>query len=245
MIKIKTPEEIEKIAVAGKIAQGALQAALNAIKPGITLLELDKIAEDYILDHGAQPGFKTVDDYDFTTCININEGLVHGLPNDYALKVGDLVSVDLGAYLDGWHSDLSYTVEVESDVHKEFLEIGKKALQAGIDQFRIGNRVGDVGFAMQNVVESAGCTVSDDLVGHGIGESLHEDPYVPGYGNPGEGIKIEEGMVFAIEIIYQKGNPEIMIEDDDWTISTADRSLAGLFEHTVAATKDGPRILTL
>lgn len=245
MIKIKSKEEIEKIAKAGKIAQGALQATISAVKPGVTTLELDEVAEKYILEQGATPGFKTVEDYDFTTCINVNEGLVHGLPNDYVLKPGDLVSIDLGAYLDGWHSDLSYTVEVETAEHKEFLEIGQKALQAGIDQFVIGNRIGDVGFAMQNVVEDAGCTVSEDLVGHGIGKELHEDPYVPGYGEPGEGVKIEEGMVVAIEIIYQKGKPEIMIEDDDWTISTADRSLAGLFEHTVAATKDGPRLLTL
>lgn len=244
MIPIKTPKEIEKIASAGKIAQGALQAALKEVKPGITTSELDKIAEDYILKNGATPGFKTVEDYNYTTCINVNEGLVHGLPNEYKLKKGDLVSIDLGAYLDGWHSDLSYSTEVETQNHKEFLKIGKNALDAGIKAFEVGNRLGDVGYAMQSVVEKAGYTVSRDLVGHGIGRELHEEPYVPGYGRPGKGLEIRPGMVFAIEIIYQKGDPEIAILDDEWTLVTADGSLSGLFEHTVAATEAGPRILT-
>lgn len=244
MIKTKKPEEIEIIARAGKIAKGALDAAVAAVHPGVTTLEIDKIAEDYILSHGAKPGFKTVENYEFTTCININEGLVHGLPTSYKLQPGDLVSIDLGAYLEGWHSDLSHTVEVDTSEHKEFLEVGEKALQAGIEQIVIGNRLGDVGYAIQNVIESNGYTVSEDLVGHGLGRELHEDPYVPGYGMPGEGIEIKEGMVLAIEVIYQKGNPEIMVAEDDWTIVTADGSLSALFEHTVAVTKDGPRILT-
>lgn len=244
MIPIKTPEEIEKIAASGKIAQGALKAVLMEIRPGITTLELDRIAENYILDKNAKPGFKMVEDYNYTTCINVNDGLVHGIPNNYELKPGDLVSVDLGVYLDGWHSDLSYTVEVETTEHKEFLDLGEKALQAGIEQFVVGNKLGDIGYAMQSIIEKGGCSVSRDLVGHGVGKELHEEPYVPGYGRPGKGIKIEEGMVFAIEIIYQKGDPEIALLEDDWTIVTADGTLAGLFEHTVAATKDGPKILT-
>lgn len=245
MITIKNPEQIEKIATAGKIAQGALQEALKAIKPGMTTLDIEKIAEKYILDNGGEPGFKRVEGYDFTTCINVNDGLVHGIPNDYVLKSGDIVSVDLGVYLDGWNSDLSYTVEVETNTEEEFLAVGKKALEAGIAAFKIGNSLGDIGHAMQTVVENAGYSVSRDLVGHGIGEELHESPFVPGYGTPGKGLKIEEGMVFAIEIIYQKGSPELELLDDDWTLATADGSLAGLFEHTVAATKEGPRILTL
>lgn len=245
MIPIKTPEQIEKMVAAGKIAKGALNATIGAAKPGITTLELNNIVDKYICDNGATPGFKTVDDYDFATCININEGLVHGIPNDYVLKAGDLVSIDLGAYLDGWHSDLSHTIEVETNVHKDFLELGKSALDKGIKAFKVGNKLGDVGHAMQETIENVGYTVSKDLVGHGIGEQLHENPYVPGYGVPGQGVEIKEGMVFAIEIIYQKGEPELEIADDDWTIVTADGSLAGLFEHTVAVTKEGPRILTI
>lgn len=244
MIKIKTPEEIEKIAKAGKIAKQALDKALEVVEPGVKLFEIDKIVDDFITKKGAKPGFKMVEGYDFATCININEGLVHGIPDDYVLKEGDLVSVDLGVYLDGWHSDLSHTVEVGTNKHEEFLNVGKKALEAGINAFRVGNNLGDIGFEMQKVVENAGYTVSRDLVGHGIGRQLHEEPYVPGYGRRGQGPKLEEGMVFAIEIIYQKGSPEMKIIEDEWTIETKDGSLAGLFENTVALTEDGPKILT-
>ena len=244
MISIKTPEEIEKIAKAGKIANQALNKALEAVKPGVTLSEIDKIVDDFIANKGAKAGFKTVDGYDYATCINVNEGLVHGIPNDYVLNEGDLVSIDLGVYLDGWHSDLSYTTEVKTNKHKEFLQVGKDALEAGIKEFKVGNRLGDIGYAIQKVVEDAGYTVSRDLVGHGIGEEIHEKPYVPGYGISGKGLKLKEGMVFAVEVIYQKGDPEMEIIDDDWTIVTKDGSLAGLFEDTVALTKNGPKILT-
>ncbi len=245
MISIKSKEEIEIMQKAGNIASKVLKKTLSSVVPGITTLELDKIAEEEIVKLGASPSFKMVDEYEFSTCININDGLVHGLPNNYKIKKGDLVSIALGAYLDGFHSDLSYTIEVETNVHEEFLNLGKKALEAGIEKCLVGNHIGDISYAMQSVIEAGGCTVSRDLVGHGIGRELHEDPYVPGYGKPGKGSEIQEGMVFAIEIIYQKGSPEIIIAEDDWTIKTADGSLAGLFEHTVAATKSGPEILTL
>lgn len=244
MISIKTPEQIEKITRAGKIAKQALNKALEVVEPGVKLSEIDKIVDDFIVNKGAKPGFKTVEGYDFATCININEGLVHGVPDDYKLKEGDLVSIDLGVFLDGWHSDLSYTVEVGTNKHKKFLEVGKNALKAGIEAFRTGNTLGDIGNAMQSIVEDTGYSVSRDLVGHGIGKNLHEDPYVPGYGVSGQGPKLKEGMVFAIEVIYQKGDPEMKIIDDDWTIVTKDGSLAGLFEETVVLTKNGPEILT-
>lgn len=217
---------------------------MEVVEPGVKLSEIDKIVDDFIVNKGAKPGFKTVEGYDFATCININEGLVHGVPDDYKLKEGDLVSIDLGVFLDGWHSDLSYTVEVGTNKHKKFLEVGKNALKAGIEAFRTGNTLGDIGNAMQSIVEDTGYSVSRDLVGHGIGKNLHEDPYVPGYGVSGQGPKLKEGMVFAIEVIYQKGDPEMKIIDDDWTIVTKDGSLAGLFEETVVLTKNGPEILT-
>ena len=244
MISVKTPEEIEIMKEGGKIARGALEKVLEVTKPGVKTLELEKIADEFIQSKGGEPSFKTVADYDYATCININEGVVHGLPGNYELKEGDVVSVDLGVFYKGFHTDLSHTVEVETDKHKDFLKVGEKALTAGISQCKIGNRIGDISSMMQKVVEKAGYTVSRDLVGHGIGKELHEDPYVPGYGKVGDGHKIKEGMVFAIEIIYQTGSPEIVIADDDWTIETADGSIAGLFENTVAATKSGPKVLT-
>lgn len=245
MIPIKNKKELEIMAESGKISAGALEEVKKAVKPGVSLLELNTIAEKVITESGAAASFKIIDNYNFATCLNVNEGLVHGVPTDYKLKVGDLVSLDMGAFYKGFHSDLSYTVEVETNEEEKFLNAGKKALEAGIENMRPGKRVGNISHAMQKVVEKAGYTVSRELVGHGIGKELHEDPYVPGYGVPRKGPKIEEGMVFAIEIIYQKGRPEIEIDDeDDWTIRTADGSLAALFEHTVAATKSGPVVLT-
>jgi methionyl aminopeptidase len=244
VISIKTPEEIKIMAEGGKIARETLNAVLDAIKPGVKTRELEKIADDYILSKSSEPSFKTVEDYDFATCININEGLVHGLPGEYEIKEGDLVSVDLGVLYKGFHTDLSHSVEVGTNEHTDFLKVGENALMAGISQCKVGNKIGDISNAMQEVVETAGYTVSRDLVGHGIGKELHEEPYVPGYGKAGSGQEIEEGMVFAIEIIYQDGSPEIAISEDEWTLETADKSISGLFENTVAATNSGPKVLT-
>lgn len=244
MIYIKTPEEIEIMKVAGSIASDALLTTLKAVKPGVTLLELDKIAETVIRDNKAEPSFMTVDGYKYTSCINVNDGIVHGLPNKYVLKPGDLVSIDLGALYKGYHSDLSYTLEVETTDETEFLETGKKALNKAIKMCKVGKRIGDISNAMQTVVESKGYSVSEMLVGHGIGKSLHEDPYVPCYGKPKTGLKLKEGMVFAVEIIYQKGMPDIIEDKDGWTLKTADGSLSGLFERTVAISKQGPILLT-
>ncbi len=244
-ISRKSPEEIQIMREGGKISALALQKVLAALRPGVTTLDLDKLAEKTILENGATPSFKTVEEYKFTTCININEGIVHGLPGGYKIKRGDVVSIDLGALYKGLHTDLSYTVEVESTKEKAFLEAGKRALEAGTFACLAGNRLGDVGYAIQKVIEGSGYTVSEELVGHGIGKELHESPYVPGYGYRGSGIKIEVGMVFAIEVIYQKGKPELALDKDMWTIKTADNSLSALFEHTVAVTLGGPQTLTI
>jgi methionyl aminopeptidase len=244
MIHIKNSTEIQIMKEGGHISATALAEVLKNLRPGVTLLELDKIAERTISSLGGTSSFKTVDDYRFTTCLNVNEGIVHGLPNKYVVKVGDLVSVDLGALYKGFHTDLSYTVEVGTNKESKFLDIGKKALEDGISKCVLDNRIGDVSYAIQRIVESAGYTVSRDLVGHGVGKELHEEPYVPGYGKPGKGIQLKEGMVLAVEVIYQKGRPEIELAQDGWTLKTVDNSLSGLFESTVAITKDGPLVLT-
>lgn len=244
MIHIKTPQEIEIMRESGKIAALVLKNIVAAVRVGVTLKELDKIAERTILDSGAKPSFKMVEDYQYTTCLNINAGVVHGIPNNYILKKGDLLSIDLGAFYKGFHSDLSWTLEIESNNEQNFLETGKKALEAAIFSCIVGNHVGDISNAIQVIVERAGYSVSRDLVGHGVGKDLHEDPYVPGYGKKGSGPLLKEGMVLAVEVIYQKGNPKLVLENDDWTLSTADGSLSGLFEHSVAITKNGPIVLT-
>jgi methionyl aminopeptidase len=250
VIQIKTPEEIEIMSESGAISAAALEKAVLSVREGITLRELDKIAEDVITGKGAASSFKTVEDYPYTTCINVNDGIVHGIPGSYKLKNGDLVSIDLGALYKGFHTDLSWTVEVgasgEAGASKEqkFLDTGKKALNEAIFYCVEGNKLGQVSRAIQKVIESAGYTVSRELVGHGVGKELHEDPYVPGYGKSKDGPVLKAGMVLAIEVIYQKGSPKIVLDDDDWTLRTADGSLSGLFELTVAVGAKEPRILT-
>jgi len=244
MIPLKTKNDIETMREGGVIALTALKKVLENIKPGIKLSELDRIADQYIIDSGGEASFKTVDGYSYATCINVNEGIVHGIPTDYELTTGDVVSIDLGVLYKGFHTDLSHTVEVGTDKEKVFLDTGKQALSNAISKLLVGNRIGDISQAIQSTVESVGYSVSRDLVGHGVGAELHEDPLVPGYGRKGEGPLIQEGLVLAIEVIYQRGSPRIEVDDDDWTIKTSDGSLSGLFEQTVAATKDGPVIIT-
>lgn len=243
MIFLKTPDEINIMKEGGKITSAALKAALLAVKPGIKTIELDRVAFETIKSLGAEPSFKKVDNYKFTTCINVNEGLVHGIPGSYEVKVGDLLKVDVGAYFKGFHTDLSYTVEVGSTKEAPFLDAGKEAINKAVQACVIGNRIGAISNAIQTVIEGHGYSVSRELVGHGVGRDLHESPYVPGYGKPNEGPEIKEGMVFAIEAIYQKGRPDIKVLADGWTIVTKDGSMASLFEKTVTATRDGPLIL--
>jgi methionyl aminopeptidase len=245
MISIKSQEEIKVMKKAGAIGALAMKAALGAVREGATTLGINDAAEKVILSAGAVPGFKTVRGYDFATCINVNEGVVHGVPNNYRIQKGDLISVDLGAFYKGFHSDLAYTIEVGTNKETKFLNVGKKALKESIKACFAGNRLGDISNAIQMSVEGAGYSVSRDLVGHGIGKNLHEVPQVPCYGKKGTGVFLKEGMVFAIEVIYQKGDPDLVMGDDDWTLETADGSLAGLFEHVVAVTGEGPLVLTV
>ena len=244
MINIKTPEEIEIMRIGGGISAGALKEAFLHVKAGVTTKAIDSVVEEYILSHGATPGFKTVENYPYATCINVNAGIVHGVPNKYVLKRGDIVSIDLGALYKGFHTDLSYTIEVETDNEAKFLNAGKHALEKAIMMCRVGNRIGDISSTIQTLVEGQGYTVSELLVGHGVGRELHEDPYVPCLGVSGTGPHIKAGMVLAVEVIYQKGKPDIMLEPDGWTYSTSDGSLSALFEKTVAIEKSGFSVLT-
>jgi methionyl aminopeptidase len=237
-------KKFENMKKAGEISASALQKVLEAVKPGITLKDLDLIAEEEILNLGAKPAFKRVPDYDYTTCINVNEGLVHGIPTNYALKPGDVVSIDLGAFYNGYNSDQCWTVEVETNKEEKFLKTGQEALKKAIEQAHLGNRIGDISHAIQETIEKQGYTVSRELVGHGVGKTLHEAPFVPGFGNKNEGKKLKEGMTIAIEVIYQKGEYPITTAKDGWTVQTADQSLAAVFEHSIGITPNGPLVFT-
>lgn len=243
MIPIKTPKEIEIMKEGGKISARVLDEVLAAVKPGISTLELNNLAEESILKAGGKPSFKGFDDYPFATCINVNEGIVHGLPTKRKLKAGDIVTVDLGVFHKGLHTDTARTIKVQSSIDK-FLETGQNALERAIEQCQIGNHIGDISHAIQTTVEKAGYNMARELGGHGVGKNLHEPPFIPGLGHPGEGPVLKEGMTLAIEVIYARGNGKIEVLNDGWTVIAVDGNIAGLFEHTVAVTKGGPIVLT-
>lgn len=249
MINIKNEAEIAIMQEAGRIAAAILQATLSRAVPGTTTKSLNDFAEKQIMAYNAAPSFKGYQEYPFATCINVNEGVVHGFPGSYELKRGDLLSIDLGVYYRGFHADTSWTVLVEADQvtrgsRKRFLNAGKKALRQAIGVCRPGSQVGDISQAIQTVIEQAGFSVVRDLVGHGVGRELHEEPSVPGFGQRGQGPVLKVGMVLAIEVIYTEGSYNLTTEADGWTIRTVDRKLSGLFEHTVAVTNSGPIVLT-
>ncbi len=246
MIKIKTSEEIELMRESALIVSKTLGEIAKVIKPGITTLELDKIAEEHIRDHGAIPGFLGLYDFPNTLCMSPNEQIVHGIPNNEPLKEGDIISVDCGALKNGFYGDHAYTFEVgEIDEEtKKLLQITKESLYMGVREFRAGNRVGDVGFAIQNYTEKYGYGVVRELVGHGLGKEMHEDPEMPNYGRRGRGKKFKEGMVVAIEPMINLGTPRIKQFSDGWTIKTADNKPSAHFEHDVAIVKGKPELLS-
>lgn len=246
MIRLKSPQEITTMAEGGKISARVLRETLAKIKPGVTTITLDEFAERRIKELKAFPSFKGFEGYEYSTCININDGIVHGIPGDYKIKDGDVVSVDLGVLFDGFHTDTSWTVvagqgSLESE---KFLQAGRAALEKSVKACRAGNRIGDISAAMQSEVEKAGYNVVRDLVGHGVGRKLHEEPQVPCYGRAGTGIRLEEGLVIAIEVIYASGSPKLKVLPDGWTMATKDATISGLFEQTVAIEHGMPRILT-
>lgn len=249
MINIKTSQEIEIMREGGQKLARIKDKLREEIRPGANPLELDQLAEKLILEEGGKPSFKMVKNYHWATCINRNEGVVHGIPNNKPIEAGDIVSLDIGIFYKGFHTDASFTVPV-GRVGREverFLKAGEEALQASMGQANVGNRVSHISRAIQGVLERYGYTPSRDLTGHGVGRDLHEEPMIPCFWEEslGEGARLEEGMTLALEVIYMMGKPGIIVsKEDGWTISTQDGKIAGLVEETIAVTDKGPLLLT-
>ncbi len=247
MIIKKTDAQIEIMRKAGKIVGDTLKMLEKEINPGVSTEDLDKMAEDFILSHGARPAFKGYRGFPATACISIDEEVVHGIPGRRILTEGQIVSVDLGAIVDGYYGDAARTFPVGeiSAEKRKLLEVTRRSLEAGIEQVQPGNRLGMVSSAIQKVAEAAGYSVVRELTGHGIGKTMHEDPLVPNYGAPDEGPTLERGFVIAIEPMINMGTFQVVTKPDGWTIVTADGQPSAHFEHTVAVTDKGHDILTL
>jgi methionyl aminopeptidase len=247
-IVCKSASEIEKMRRSGRIVRQVLDSVREAVAPGITTMDLERVAERKIRQLGAKPAFKGYYDYPCVLCTSVNNEIVHGIPSDRrVLKAGDIVSIDTGVVLDGFYGDSAITVPVGSELDpglKKLLEVTRESLYEGIEAARVGNTVGDVGAAVQQIVEANGFSVVREFVGHGIGTRLHEDPQVPNYGTQGSGPKLRDGMVLAIEPMVNVGGHETRVLDDKWTAVTQDGSYSAHFEHCVAVTKNGPVILT-
>jgi methionyl aminopeptidase len=248
MIHIKTPEEIIIMREGGKKLGTILEDLLAFSQPGVVLMDIEKRACELIEKSGASASFKTVPGYSWATCLNVNEVVVHGIPTSYALRDGDVLTIDIGLLYKGFHTDTAGTKIIgSSKKNEEFLRIGKLALERAIEQARIGNRIGDISKVVQETIEGAGYSIVKSLVGHGIGRDLHEEPQIPNYlrGAIENTLPLKEGMTIAIEPIYAAGHGEIIYENTDgWTLATRDRSLTSVFEHTLAITAKGPCVLT-
>jgi|SRR5690554_2418959 len=246
MVKIKTKEEIEIMRESALIVSRTLGLLAEKIGPGVTPLELDKIAYEYIHDQGAVPGFLGFSGFPNSLCISVNEAVVHGIPGDIPFKEGDIVSIDCGSIKNEFYGDHAYSFAIGeiSEEAQKLLRVTKESLYLGIAQTRVGKRIGDIGHAIQNHAEKHGYGVVRELVGHGLGKSMHEEPQVPNYGRRGRGKKIVNGMVLAIEPMINIGTKDILMLDDDWTIITADKSYSAHFEHDVAVVDGKPDILS-
>jgi methionyl aminopeptidase len=247
MIILKTPDEIEIMARASKLVAETLQALKREVKPGVTTDALDRLAEDFIRSRGGTPAFKGYRNYPKTLCASVNEQVVHGIPSKRALKEGDIIGLDLGAIVEGFYGDSALTLAVgRIDPRAEqLMTVTEEALYKGIEQAVVGNRLSDISSAIQRHVEAAGFSIVTDFVGHGIGRRLHEEPQVPNYGQPGQGPRLQTGMVLAIEPMVNMGGAAVQVLEDQWTAVTRDGSLSAHFEHTIAIQPSGPpRILT-
>lgn len=246
MIIYKTPAEIEVMREAAQIVSRTLGLIASEVKPGVTPLYLDKIAEEYIRSQNAIPGFLGLYDFPNTLCISINEQVVHGIPTNRVLKEGDIISVDCGALYEGFYGDHAYTFEVGEVAPKikKLLEVTKECLDLGVAETKAGNRIEDIGFVIQQHAEKHGYGVVRELVGHGIGRTMHEDPQVPNYGRRGRGKKIQEGLVIAIEPMINMGTANVKTLEDEWTIVTADGRPSAHFEHDVAVVNGKPEVLS-
>ena len=246
MIHLKTQDEIELLRENNLLVSATLAEVARHIKPGITTLQLDAIAEKFIRSHGAVPGFLGYGGFPNTLCVSVNEQVVHGIPSDYALREGDIVSVDCGTIMKGFYGDSAYTFAVgriEPEI-QQLLDVTKEALYKGVAQAKAGNRVGDISAAVQEHAEKNGCSVVRELVGHGLGRNMHEDPEVPNYGAKGRGPLLKEGMVICIEPMINLGSKYVVFERDGWTVRTRDRKPSAHFEFAVAIGKDGADVLT-
>jgi len=242
----KSAAEIERMARAGRIVSETLELIGEHVAPGVTTAELDRLAEDFIRSHGGIPTFKGYRGYPASICASPNSMVVHGIPGPYALQEGDILSVDVGVTAEGFVGDSAYTFAVgEIDPEaRRLLDACQAALAAGIEKARAGGRLSDISHAVQRATERAGFSVVRTLVGHGVGRSMHEDPQIPNFGDPGRGPELQVGMTLAIEPMINAGGPDVHLHDDGWSISTDDGSLSAHFEHTVAITATGPRVLT-
>ena len=248
MVTIKTARELSKMKDACRISAEALRVAGEAVKPGVTTYEIDTIVRKYIEKQGATPSFLGYGGFPASACISVNNVVIHGIPSKkHVLKEGDIVSVDVGAYYEGFHGDNAYTFpcgKISANA-QALLDATKESLYEGIKKALAGNRIGDIGSAIQQYVEARSYSVVRDFVGHGVGAKLHEDPSVPNYGTPGRGVRLIPGMTIAIEPMINEGTFEVRVLDDEWTTVTKDGKLSAHFEHTVAITPDGPKIMTL
>ncbi len=248
MITIKSRSEVEKMRIAGRITGLALVEISKHIRPGVSTKELDKVAFDFIKRHGATPSFLNYNGYPASICASVNDMVVHGIPSkDIILKEGDIISIDIGAYKDGYHGDAArtYAVGEVSDEAKRLIAVTKQSFFEGIKHAVHGEKLGSISSAIQNYVEENGYSVVRDLVGHGIGKELHEDPSVPNFGRQGKGVKLAKGMTLAIEPMVNMGEYDVAVLDDEWTVVTEDGSLSAHYENTVLITDGKPEILTM
>ena len=247
MVICKSPAELRRMRASNALVAQVLNELLDMIEPGITTRELDAVAETRVRQEGAVPAFKGYQGYPATLCASVNNAVVHGIPSERPLVEGDIVSLDMGVVLEGFYGDSALTVGVGtiSESAAKLLGVTQEALARSIARARLGSRVSDLGHAIQQHVESNGFSVVREFVGHGIGRSLHEEPQVPNYGEPGRGPRLAEGMVLAIEPMVNIGKPAVRVLDDGWTAVTRDGSLSAHFEHTVAVTKNGPVVLSM
>ncbi len=246
VLTTKTGADFDKMLVAGRCVAAVHEAVRAAIRPGVTTAALDAIAAEVIKAHDCRPSFLGYHGFPATICTSPNSAIVHGIPDDYALSEGDVISIDAGAIYEGWHGDAAFTVAVGevADQVQKLLDVTEDALWNGLRQARVGKRLGDIGYAVQATAEPHGYGVVREYVGHGIGRQMHEAPNVPNYGTPKRGLKVKTGMALAIEPMFNLGTSETKVLDDGWTVVTADGSLSAHFEHTVLITEDGPIVST-
>lgn len=247
MINIKSNHEIDLMRKAGKITAGCMKVISDMIEEGVSTKALDEEAERFFLKNGATPSFKGYNGYPASICASVNEQVVHGIPDKHKLQKGDIVGIDLGGYIGGYHGDMARTFAIGdvSDEVKNLIDTAKDSFYAGLNKMTVGNRLGDVSYAIQQVIEGRGYSAVRALCGHGIGKEMHEDPEVPNFGRRGRGVRLQEGMILAVEPMVNLGTYEVNVLSDGWTIVTADNKLSAHYENTVLITGEGPEILTL